>query len=88
MYEPSTCINFSNYILVVTFQLGDTQQFVTFTSNNDTTVEGIEMMAAVPSNRSAGASLGQQNTATISIVDVVGSECYQHCCVDDHVSWY
>jgi len=45
------------------------------------------MLTAVLTNPSAGASLGQQDTATISIMDV-GSECYQHCCIDDHVSWY
>jgi len=63
---------------VVTFQPGDTEQFVTFTSNTDTTVEGTEMLTAVLSNPSAGATLGN-DTATISIMDV-GGEYYQHCC--------
>ena len=71
---------------VVTFQPGDTEQFVTFTSRNDTTVEGTEMLTAVLSNPSTGVTLGQ-DTATISIVDA-GGECYQHCCIGVHVSKY
>jgi len=69
---------------VVTFQPGDTEQFVTFTSNTDTTVEGTEMLTALLSNSAEGVSLGN-DTATISIVDA-GGECYQHCCIGVHVS--
>jgi len=59
---------------VVTFQPGDTEQFVTFTSNTDTTVEGTEMLTAVLSNPSTGATLGPQDTANISIMDVRGEK--------------
>jgi len=56
----------------MTFQPGDTDQFVQFTSSTDTTVEGTEMLTAVLSNPSTGATLGPQDTANISIMDVRG----------------
>jgi len=56
---------------VVTFQPGDTEQFPPFTSNSDDVVEDTEMLTAVLSNPSAGATLGNDVT-TISIMDVRG----------------
>ena len=60
---------------VVTFQPGETctEQFVSFTSNTDNVVEDTEILTAVLSNPSTGATI-RQGTATISIMDV-GGEC-------------
>ena len=52
---------------VVTFQPGETEQFVNFTTLPDDIVEGTEMLTAVLSNPSAQATIGEQGTATINI---------------------
>ena len=69
---------------VVTFQPGDTEQFVLFNSSTDDVVEGTEMLTSFLSNPSTGVTLGN-DTATIRITDVGGSN--QHCCCNDaHVT--
>ena len=58
---------------VVTFQPGDTEQFVNFTSLPDDIVEGTEMLTAVLSNPSSRAMIGPQDTATINITEDAGN---------------
>ena len=57
---------------VVTFQPGETVQFVNFTSLSDNIVEGTEMLTAVLSNPSTRAMIGQQDTAMINITEDAG----------------
>ena len=57
---------------VVTFQPGETMQYVNFTSLSDNIVEGTEMLTAVLSNPSARAMIGQQDTAMINITEDAG----------------
>ena len=53
---------------VVTFQPGEREKFVNFTTLPDDIVEGTEMLTAVLSNPSAQAIIGEQGTATINII--------------------
>ena len=53
---------------VVTFQPGETEKFVNFTSLPDDIVEGTEMLTAVLSSPSAQANIGEQGKATINII--------------------
>ena len=60
-------------IEVVTFQPGEREQFVNFTTLLDDIVEGTEMLTAVLSNPSAQATIGEQGTATINIIEDAGN---------------
>ena len=53
---------------MVTFQPGETEKFVNFTSLPDDIVEGTEMLTAVLSSPSAQANIGEQGKATINII--------------------
>ena len=65
---------------VVTFQAGETEQPVEFTSLSDNIAEGTEMLTAVLSNRSARTMIGPQNTAMINITDDAGKlSRFLHC---------
>lgn len=57
---------------VVTFQAGETERTVDFTSLPDDTSEGTENLTAVLSNPSARAMIGPQGTAMINITDDAG----------------
>ena len=85
MFHTSELADYTAIInQVVTFQPGDTEQFVLFNSSTDDVVEGTEMLTSFLSNPSTGVTLGN-DTATIRITDVGGSN--QHCCCNDaHVT--
>jgi len=72
--------------VVVTFQPGDTEQFVLFNSSTVDVVEGTEMLTSFLSNPSTGVTFGN-DTATIRITDVGGSNQHGRC-IDAHVTGY
>ena len=68
----------TNY--VVTFQAGETEQPVKFTSLSDNIAEGTEMLTTVLSNPSARTMIGPQDTAMINITDDAGKlSRFLHC---------